>query len=202
MKGAKMKLLGNPRSPYVRKVIIALREKGLAYEYIEVSAGDPAVGAANPLSKIPTLIRDDGTVVFDSPVIAEYVDGMKGAPTLIPTSFEARIAVKQWEALGDGVTDAAVAIAHEEREPAEKRKGPEFHAKQRKKIDGGLRRIEEALGKGDFVHGGAFTLGDAACYSALTYLDRTQPGFDWRAAYPRTAAYFARLAQRPSIVGA
>ena len=69
-----MKLLGNPRSPYVRKVIIALREKGAAYDYVEVSAGDPAVGAANPLSKIPTLIRNDGSVVFDSPVIAEYVD--------------------------------------------------------------------------------------------------------------------------------
>jgi len=197
-----MKLLGNPRSPYVRKVIIALREKGATYEYVEVSAGDPAVGAANPLSKIPTLILDDGGVVFDSPVIAEYVDGMDGKPTLIPAAFDARIAVKQWEALGDGVTDAAVAIAHEEKEPAEKRKGPDYLAKQRKKIDGGLRRIEEALGKGEFVHGGAFTLGDAACYSALTYLDRTQPGFDWRAAYPRTAAFFARLAQRPSVAGA
>ena len=196
-----MKLLGNPRSPYVRKVIVALREKGAAYDYVEVSAGDPSVGAANPLSKIPTLIRNDGGVVFDSPVIAEYVDGMDGKPTLIPIAFEDRIAVKQWEALGDGVTDAAVAIAHEEKEPAEKRKGPDYYAKQRKKIDGGLRRVEETLGKSEFVHGASFTLGDAACYSALAYLDRTQPDFNWRAAYPRTAAYFARLAQRPSVAG-
>lgn len=194
-----MKLLGNPRSPYVKKIVIALKEKGMEYDYLEVGAGDPAVAAVNPLSKIPTLVRDNGEALFDSPVIAEYVDGLDGAPKLIPTDFANRIAVKQWEALADGVTDAAVALAHEEREPADKRKGPAFTAKQTKKIDAALAALEAAVAKGEYLHGGAFSLGDVASYCALTYLDRTQETFDWRTAYPNLADFFRRLAQRPSI---
>jgi glutathione S-transferase len=194
-----MKLLGNPRSPYVKKIVIALKEKGMEYDYLEVGAGDPAVGEANPLAKIPTLICDDGNALFDSPVIAEYVDGLDGAPKLIPSDFANRIAVKQWEALADGVTDAAVALSHEEREPVEKRKGPAFTAKQTKKIDAGLSVLNLTLGRSVFLHGGAFSLGDVACYCALTYLDRTQPNYDWRSAYPNLANFALRLAERPSV---
>lgn len=194
-----MKLLGNSRSPYVKKVVIALKEKGMAYDYLEVGAGDPAVGEANPLAKIPTLICRDGNALFDSPVIAEYVDGLDGAPKLIPTDFANRIAVKQWEALADGVTDAAVALSHEEREPAEKRKGPTFTIKQTKKIDAGLAALEAALANEKYLHGGAFSLGDVASYCALTYLDRTREAYNWRAAHPNLADFFRRLAERPSI---
>ena len=194
-----MKLLGNARSPYVKKVVIALKEKGVAYDYLEVSAGDPAVGAANPLAKIPTLIRDNGETLFDSPVIAEYVDGLNGAPSLIPTNFADRIEVRRWEALADGVTDAAVALSHEEREPADKRKGAAFTAKQTKKIDGGLAALDSALAKSEYLHNGAFSLGDVACYCMLTYLDRTQPTFDWRTAYPNLARFEQSLAARPSV---
>jgi len=194
-----MKLLGNPRSPYVKKVVIALKEKGVPYDYLEVSAGDPAVGGANPLAKIPTLIRDNGGTLFDSPVIAEYVDGLNGAPSLIPTNFADRIEVRLWEALADGVTDAAVALSHEEREPEEKRKGPAFTAKQTKKIDGGLAALDGALAKNQYLHGGAFSLGDIACYCALTYLDRTQPTFNWRKAYPNLARFEQSMAARPSV---
>lgn len=194
-----MKLLGNPRSPYAKKIVIALKEKGMAFEYLEVAASDPAVAAANPLAKIPTLICDNGEALFDSPVIAEYVDGLDGAPKLIPTKFADRIAVKQWEALSDGVTDAAVALFHEEREPVEKRKGPAYTAKQTKKIDAGLATLEAALAKGEYLHDDEFSLGDVACYCALAFLDRSQASFDWRKAYPNLADFAARLALRPSI---
>src|ERR1700741_4027706 len=107
-----MKLFGSPGSPYVRKVRIVLEEKRVSYEYVVGSAGAPnsPVPQHNPLGKIPVLLRDDGTAVYDSPVIVEYIDGIGSGPQLIPEAFADRIEVKRWEALGDGIADATVLI--------------------------------------------------------------------------------------------
>src|ERR1700759_12337 len=110
-----MKLLGADGSPYVRKARVAIAEKGVACEFVAASPRDPASGisTANPLSKIPTLLLDDGSAIYDSSVIAEYVDGIGSGPKLIPDTFAERIAVRLWEVLGNAILDAAVNIMHD-----------------------------------------------------------------------------------------
>jgi len=161
-----MKLLGSSRSPYVRKVRVMFEEKGIAYVFAEVSASDPEVAQANPLAKIPALVCDNGKFLYDSCVIVEYLDGLVATPKLIPDAFEARIDVKRWEALGNGIMDAIVEISHEERTPIAQRKGPEFFAKQQKKIDASLATMEKDLDDREFCHGDSLTLADIACGSA------------------------------------
>jgi glutathione S-transferase len=142
-----MKLYGTPRSPYARKVRIVLAEKNIPYELIVTrgSTPDSPVPALNPLGKVPTLQRDDGRALYDSPVIVEYLDGLGSGPKLIPEDFESRIEVKRWEALGDGVTEATVAVNHERLEPAEKQHNAEWFARRQAKIDLGLALMERDL---------------------------------------------------------
>ena len=143
-----MKLFGTPGSPYVRKVRIVLAEKNIPYDYIVARASTPdsPVPAFNPLAKIPTLVRDDGRALYDSPVIVEYLDAFGSGPKLIPEDFESRIEVKRWEALGDGIAEATVNINHEYREPADKQRSAEWFTKQQLKIDRGLALMEKDLG--------------------------------------------------------
>jgi len=194
-----MKLLGSSRSPYAHKVRVAIAEKGIACEFVEANPVSPEVAAANPLAKIPTLVRDDGRSLYDSSVIIEFLDGLSPSPKLIPEPFEARIEVKRWEALGDGIMDAAVEISHEDRTPLEQRKGPEFYAKQQKKIDAGLAAMGKDLGNRQFCFGNSFTLADIACGCALSCVERTLPKLEWRKTYPVLARHMERLAARPSF---
>jgi glutathione S-transferase len=196
-----MKLLGAGNSPYARKVRIAIEEKGLPYELVAASPSDPASGvaAANPLSKIPVLVRDDGKAVYDSPVIVEYVDGLGGGAKLIPSEFLDRIEVKRWEALGDGIADATIEIVHDQRLPEAERVGEALYAKQKKKIDAGLAAMEKDLGSQSFCYGGSFSLADIACGVALGYLDSSLPKVDWRKAHPGLGALSERLATRESF---
>ncbi len=197
-----MKLLGTDGSPYVRKARVAIAEKGIACDYVTASPRDPdsGVSAANPLSKVPTLLLDNGEAVFDSSVIIEYVDGLAPAPKLIPDAFADRIPVKRWAAVGDGIIDAAVAIMHDRRLPGEKQQGPDYEARQMAKINAALALIDKTAVAGDFLHAGQFSLGDAVCGAALGYLDRVLPEFDWRSAYANLKRYGARLAARPAFV--
>ena len=194
-----MKLLGSSRSPYVQKVRIALVEKGHAFTYEEVAPTHEEVLGGNPLGKIPTLIRADGSGLYDSSVIADYVDGFGGAPTLIPTDFESRIEVRRWEALGDGIMDALVAIAHDKRGAPEQQRGPDYIARFERKVEAGLAAMENDLGDKPFCFGDAFTLADIACASALIYLDRSMPELNWREKHSVLAKHFAKLSERPSI---
>ena len=125
-----MKLFGTDGSPYVRKARVAIAEKGVACEFVAASPRDPASGvsAANPLAKIPTLLLDDGSAIYDSSVIAEYVDGIGSGPKLIPDAFAERIAVRLWEVLGNGILDAAVNIMHDRRLPEPSNKAPTMSA--------------------------------------------------------------------------
>ncbi len=196
-----MKLYGTPRSPYARKVRIVLAEKNIPYELIVTrgSTPDSPVPALNPLGKVPTLQRDDGRALYDSPVIVEYLDGLGSGPKLIPEDFESRIEVKRWEALGDGVTEATVAVNHERLEPAEKQHNAEWFAKRQAKIDLGLALMERDLGNREFCFGGRFTLADIATGYALGYLDFALPEVEWRKAHPALARLAERLAARPSF---
>jgi len=194
-----MKLLGSNRSPYVRKVRMMVAEKGIACEFDEVSPSDPEVTAANPLAKIPTLVRDDSSSLYDSSVIIEYLDGLIGTPKLIPEVFTDRIEVRRWDALGSGIMDATVTISHEDRTPVAQRKGSDFYAKQQQKIDAGLVTMEKDLGGREFCHGDSFTLADIACGCALVYLDSNLPNLEWREAYPGLRRLAERLALRASF---
>jgi glutathione S-transferase len=113
-----MKLLGTNTSPYVRKVRLVLLEKNIPLIYLVDPPREPSsqVARVNPLGRIPALILDDETCVFDSPVIAEYVDTLNETPALIPrTDALARMRVKRWEALADGIMDSAVVVRTDRR---------------------------------------------------------------------------------------
>ncbi len=196
-----MKLFGTAGSPFVRKARLALEEKGIAYEYVQAPRETRAtlVVPLNPLGKIPTLQRDDGSAVFDSPVIVEYVDGLKPEPRLIPQAFEARIAVKRWEALGDGVAEATVLITHDLRKSADKREPEKWYEAQREKIRRGLAMMERDLGEQPFCFGNTFTLADIAAGYALAYLEEGIPDFGWRGANPKLARHYDRLTARDSF---
>lgn len=198
-----MKLFGTPGSPYVRKVRIVLAEKHIPCEYIVARASTPdsPVPAFNPLAKIPTLVRDDGRALYDSPVICEYLDAFGSGPKLIPEAFDARIEVRRWEALGDGVAEATVNINHEYREPADKQRSAEWFRKQQSKIDRSLALMEKDLGGNDYCYGPRFTLADIAAGYALAYLDHALPDYEWRSKHPALAKLAERLAARPSFSG-
>lgn len=194
-----MKLLGSGGSPYARKVRIAFAEKGIPYDYLMVRATSAEVAAANPLAQVPVLIRDDGTSLYDSAVIVEYVDGLTASPRLIPTAFADRIEVRRWEALGDGIMDATVAISHDERLPVAERKPAEWYKRRQMKIDAGLAVMERDLDSRAFCFGAGFTLADVACGTALGYLDHALPRVEWRHAHPGLRRHAAALAARASF---
>lgn len=196
-----MKLYGTPGSPFVRKVRIVLLEKNIAYDYIVARASTPdsPVPAFNPLGKIPTLVRDDGRALYDSPVIVEYLDAFGSGAKLIPEDFASRIEVKRWEALCDGIAEATVAINHEYREPAEKQRSAEWFSKQQSKIDRGLALLAKDLGGNEWCFGGRFTLADIATGYALGYLNHALPDYEWHSKHPALAELAARLSARTSF---
>lgn len=195
-----MKLLGTPTSPYVRKVQLVLLEKNIPHEYLVDAPREPGSLAArvNPLGRIPALILDDETCVFDSPVIAEYVDSLHDAPALIPRdNARARMQVKRWEALADGIMDSAFTVRGERLRPADKQ-DPETITRHNNAISRALDFAEMSLGSSLWTNGETLTLGDLALFSALVYLDLRQPERDWRTPHPNLAVLFERVAARPS----
>ena len=141
-----MKLIASPTSPYARKVRIALVEKRIDCEFVEDSPWSPGTKATlhNPLGKVPVLVLDDGTSLYDSRVIVEYLDTVSPVSRLIPEPSRQRIAVKRWEALADGICDAAVAVVLEGKRPA-MQQSKEWIARQRDKIDRGVRELATEL---------------------------------------------------------
>jgi glutathione S-transferase len=195
-----MKLLGTPTSPYVRKVRLMLLEKNLPHEYLIDPPREPGslVARVNPLGRIPALILDDETCVFDSPVIADYLDSLNDTPILIPRDNAlARMRVKRWEALADGMMDSAIAVRNERLRPEEKQE-PSNITLHNNAINRALDFASISLGNNLWVDGKELSLGDLALFSTLVYLDLRQPERDWRSPHPNLAQLFDRIAQRPS----
>lgn len=195
-----MKLLGTPTSPYVRKVRLMLLEKNIPHEYLIDPPREPGslVARVNPLGRIPALVLDDDTCVFDSPVIAEYVDSLNDTPILIPRNDAmARMRVKRWEALADGIMDSALAVRNERLRPEEKQE-PANITLHNNAISRALAFAEGELGHNDWVNGDRLSLGDFALFSTLVYLDLRQPERDWRSAHPGLLTWFDCVAARPS----
>ena len=196
-----MKLLGSPGSPYARKARIAMLEKNVPCEFVFARAADPGspVPNYNPLSKVPVLVLDNDKGMIDSSVIVEYFDGIGSGPKLIPTDFAARIAVRGWEALGDGIVDAIVALTHDSRYSETGDAGADWYQKQLKKIEGGLTAAQRDIGANEFCYGNVFGLADICIGMALGYLDRAYGGYDWRGKYPGLKRYADKLFARPTF---
>jgi glutathione S-transferase len=201
-----MKLLGTNTSPYTRKARLVLLEKHIPHEYLIAPPREPGshVARVNPLGRIPALILDDGTCVYDSPVIAEYADTLNDAPILIPRSNAlARMRVKRWEALADGIMDSAVMVRTESMRPPSNQEVAKLEAdiisRHNNAITRALAHAAEQLSQNEWCEGAAITLADLALVSALIYLDLRQPERDWRAAHTNLAAWFARVSKRDSV---
>lgn len=195
-----MKLIGTATSPYTRKTRVVLAEKRIDYEFVFDSPHDPATGvtAYNPLGRIPVLVLDDATTLFDSRVIVEYLDNASPVTKLLPEDTRHRIQARRWEALADGCTDALVAIVMEKRRPAELQYTA-WMERQQDKIARALHAMSDELGSRRWCCGGFFSLADIAVGCCLGFLDLRLPEVDWRSTYPNLAKLAAKLAQRPSF---
>jgi len=196
-----MKLIGSLASPFVRKVRIVLAEKKLDYQFEldDVWAENTRIQDSNPLGKVPCLIMEDGGAVFDSRVIVEYLDTITPVCRLLPPSGRERSEVKCWEALADGLLDAAVLIRAEHTQRAEPLRSPDWIARQQGKIDAAVEAMETGLGEKPFCAGNSYTLADVAVGCALGYLDFRYPERDWRADHPNLGRLLDKLSQRPSF---
>lgn len=195
-----MKIVISPTSPFARKVLIVAAEKRIDCEIIVDSplALDTKVPELNPLGKVPVLVMDDGAMLYDSNVIAKYLDLRTPVAHLIPLENNNRIEVLRWEALADGVCDAAVLIVLEGRRPPELQSA-DWVAHQRSKIERGIKAMSLGLGEKKWCVGDAFSLADIAVGCALGYLDLRFKDIDWRGVYPNLARLFEQLAKRPSF---
>jgi len=193
-----MKLIGSLTSPYVRKARIVLAEKRIDYEFqIDIPwNSDTRVPEHNPLGKVPVLILDDGFRLFDSRVIVEYLDHLTPVARLLPETNRQRIVVKRWEALCDGILDAAVAIFLE-------RKRPDPSDGQITRQDGKIRKAlattAEELADKNWCAGEAFSLADIALGGALSNLNLRYSESEWRKPYRNLEKHYHKLTERPSF---
>ncbi|MDI6748369.1 MAG: glutathione S-transferase [Rhodocyclaceae bacterium] len=196
-----MKLLGTFTSPYVRKTRIVLAEKKIDCEFVLNSpwVEGSSVPQHNPLGKIPVLIFDDNSTLFDSRVIVEYLDNLAPNNRLIPAQGRERIQVRRWEALADGICDAAAAAFLEGKREGEQ-KSQSWIDRQRGKIVLGLAASSTDLGEQPWCHGNTITLADIALGTALGYLLFRFPDIGWQAQHPNLAKLYDKLMLRQSFI--
>ena len=194
-----MKLVASKTSPYARKVRVILAEKKLPFEFHAENVWDAATRIAdfNPLGKVPALVTDESETLFDSPVIAEYLDGLGGA-RFIPAAGVERARVKRQEALGDGIADAGITVFLERKREAARQDGA-WIDRQVGKINSGIAAIARELGDRQFLGGDAPSLGDIACGCALFWAEFRMPEIGWRAKHSNLDAWAKRLEARPSF---
>jgi glutathione S-transferase len=194
-----MKLHWSPRSPFVRKVMIVAHERGLidrldcARTVAAMTAPHPELMRDNPLSKIPTLVLDDGTALYDSPVICEYLDALDGKPQLFPLDGKRRIVALRRQALGDGYLDLLVLTRNERLREQPSQLHLKSAAVRSAAVLASLEREADALAAS------AFDIGHIAIGCALSYLDFRFAEEDWREDHQRLAIWHAVFAARPSV---
>ena len=196
-----MKLIGAHASPYARKTRIVMAEKKIDYEFVVENPweANSRVSEYNPLGKIPVLVMEDGGAVFDSRVIVEYIDTVNPVNKLIPAPGRARVEVRCWEALGDGICDAAIGARLESIRP-KNQQSPDGIKRNLAKVDQGLAAAARGLGDKPWCSGNAFSLADIATGVALGYLDFRFPQIEWKKQYPNLAKLAEKLAARSSFV--
>jgi len=197
----KMLLHWSPRSPYVRKVMIAAHEMGLAdrLHCVRTVVGGTTphleLMQENPLGKIPTLVLGDGTILYDSPVICEYLDGLHPGQKFFPAGPD-RVTVLRRLALGDGMSDMVLALISERFRPAERQSQPHMDL-WRGKLDACIPALER---EADALAASTFSIGHVAIGVALAHIDFRVTELDWRAGHPKLAAWHATFNARPSVI--
>jgi glutathione S-transferase len=198
-----MKLIGSLTSPYVRKVRIVMAEKKLDYQHeLEDVWASDAILKSNPLGKVPCLVLAGGEAIFDSRVIVEYLDTRSPVSRLIPEGSRERIEVRTWEALADGVVDAAILARLEETwggRTAEQRSAA-WIARQLHKVGAGIDAISTGLGDKPWCGGVHLSLADIAVGCALDYIAFRFPQIAWRDQHANLARLADKLAARQSFI--
>jgi glutathione S-transferase len=199
-----MKLIGAVTSPYARKVRIVMSEKKLDFKFVaeDVWSATSTISESNPLGKVPCLVMEGGEALFDSRVIVEYIDTLSPVGKLIPSMGRERAEVKTWEALADGVLDAAILARLEATwsgRTAEQR-SQVWIDRQMGKIATSMKAISQGLGEKAYCAGVHFSLADIAVGCVLGYLDFRFPQITWRADYPNLAKLDDKLALRQSFI--
>jgi glutathione S-transferase len=196
-----MKLRYSPASPYVRKVMVTAIELGLDGRIEKVrTAVNPTqenaeLARENPLAKIPALTTDDGAVLYDSPVICEYLDSQHSGAKVFPPAGPARWAALRQQALGDGILDAGILWRYENINRPEGLRWKDWTEGQMRKIRQGVAGLEAELGQ----LSGPLTIGQITAGCALGYLDFRFASEDWRTGHPKLAAWYEDFARRKSM---
>jgi glutathione S-transferase len=200
MANPRLKLIGTLPSPYTRKARIVAAEKRIEYilELQNPWAADSSVPNSNPIGKVPVLMLDDGSALYDSRVICEFLDSVSPIGKLLPADHRERIEVRRWEALADGVLDAGVLARLENQRPEDER-STSWIARQMAKVERGLDAMEGQLGTKPFCFGNNFTLADVAVGTCLGWFDFRYPHLEWRDGRPELARLTAKLFERPSF---
>ena len=193
-------LISATPSPYARKVRIALMEKDIPFELLTEVPWDSTTNTPkyNPLEKLPVLICEDGSSVYESRFVLEYLELKHPTPALLPKDVDGILAAKRLEVLGDGICDALVLMFFERMRPKASQ-SVEWTARQRRKVDGGLKEIARLIGTRPFAVEESFGLGDIAAATVVAYMSVRWPQMTWREQYPNLAAYSDRMEQRPSF---
>jgi glutathione S-transferase len=196
-----MKLIGSHASPFARKVRVVLAEKRIDYEF-EVDdpwKSDAITPRFNPLGKVPVLVLDDGTTLFDSRVIVSFLDNASPLGRLLPAENRERVEVRRWEALADGVLDAGIAARVESRREAKLRSAP-WIERQMGKVRSGLAAMDSDLGERPWCAGNGFTLADIALGVCLGWLDFRYPKMNWKKDHANLTRTFVKLSERQSFI--
>lgn len=198
-----MKLIGSLTSPYVCKVRIVLAEKKLDYQLVTEDVWSPAttITASNPLGKVPCLIMEGGESVFDSRVIVEYLDTLSPVGKLMTGGGRERAEIKTWEALADGIMDAAILARLEATWSGrtDSQRSQAWIDRQMGKIDHSLLALSQGLGDKPYCAGIHMSLADIAVGCALGYLDFRFPQIPWRN-HANLNKLFDKLMQRQSFI--
>lgn len=195
-----MKLYVSPASSFSRKVRVLLLEKRVPHKLELVNLWEPnRLQKVTPIAKVPALVLDDGRVLISSALIADYVDGRFPDPRFIPPDDEGRLEVRRWEALADGVMEAAAASLYEVRFHDESRRSPPWLDRQRGKIDAGFATLEHMLGNRMWCVGGGITLADIAIACHLGFITSRAPQFFPHERHPHLQRLWQTMESRDSF---
>jgi glutathione S-transferase len=198
-----MKLIGSLTSPYVRKVRVVMAEKKLDYAFeLQDAWGDDEILKSNPLGKVPCLVLEGGEAVFDSRVIVEYLDTRSPVSRLIPEGARQRTEVRTWEALADGVLDAALTARMERiwSGRSDEQRSQAWIDRQLVKIASALSAMSTGLADKPWCTGIHLSLADIAVGCALSYLDFRFPEIVWRDRHANLVKLYDKLSARPSFI--
>ena len=197
-----MKLIASLTSPFSRKVRICFIEKEVNFQFVADDGWDvnSSISELNPLGKIPCLVLTNGVPIFDSSVIAEYIDGLKDSNPLLPIDKHDRAIVKTLEALADGMLDAAILARREKISRPTNEQSPQWIERQLNKVNLSLQKLSCEIGNSHYVYQNKFGMADIAIGCSLDWISFRLPEIQWQIKFPNLDNYFLRLARRSSYV--